>query len=427
VKRLEEPRGLALAGGAVALFHLLLLALIPRLPVQSDSVAYHGMAVSLTHGQGWLVDGVAQTSWMPGYSTFLALVYLVTGPSPLAAFAAQAALVGLDAALSYILVRRLLDARRASWAFLFVALTPVLVAYQGILASESLAFPLVLLFLEVMTRPLPSSTRGQVLWALWFGLVGGVLCFARADYALWMLAVPLVLLGRVALARVAGLTAVAAVVTALCLVPWVARNEHYHHEFILFTTTGGRALWLSAQQPEETEYGSPGFEAAFARCEQEASPRLRDACMSRDASRAIGEHRGYFLKQSVVRVARTLIGSHTDYLPGFQLSFRQAIDQRSFGVILFKGASLAVHASLALLAFVGLALRRSSPIWRILAFLLLSKLAVHAFLFGTSRYGVPLQPLLLLGALASLEPLLRRFSPAPAPAASDPLAGPPPA
>ena len=420
MKRLEEPRGLAFAGLAVALVHLLVLALLPQLPLIGDSTAYHDMAVSLTHGEGWFINGVAQTSWMPGYSTFMALVYLVAGPHPLAVLVVQAALVGLDAVLMYIVARRLLDVRRAGWAFLFIALTPVLVAYQGIIASESLAILLVLLFLECMTRPVPETTRGQLLWALAFGLVGGALSFARADYVPWMVVVPLVLLGRVTLARVVGLTALVAALTGLWLAPWVIRNEVDHHEFILLTTSSGRALWLSAQQPEQTEYGSPDFEAAFARCEQEASPRLRDACMSQDARKAALSHKGYFLKQSVARAARTLIGSHTEYLPGLQLSFRQAIDQHSYGVLLVKVGMLALHAALAVLAFVGFALRRSERIWLIFAGMMLFKLAVHALVFGTPRYGVPLQPLLLLGTLACLDLWLRRRASAPAGEATAP-------
>lgn len=314
-KALERPRGLALAGLIVGVVHLILLALLGAPPIFSDAQAYHEMAQSFARGEPWILQGEAQTAWMPGYPAFIGIFYLIFGVHPPVVLGVQALLVGLDAVLLFLVARRLVGARLAPLGFLFFALAPVFVVYQGALAAENLTLTLVLLFLEALTAELPPAPRPQALWALRFGLVGGLLCFTRAEFAAWMVAVPVILLGRVSWKRLVGLTALAAFVVLLCLSPWILRNARAHGQFIPATTLSGRALWLSAQMPEQTEVGSPSYLAARERCLGDPRPKEFDACLARDARKAIGQHPAYFLKTTAIRAARTLVGSHTDFLP----------------------------------------------------------------------------------------------------------------
>ncbi len=403
----EVSRGRLWAiGAAIAAVHLVLFALLPLLPITSDSVGYDEIALSVARGEPWLLNGESQVAWMPGYPSFVGLVYLVFGHRPAVVFAIQALLVGVDAVLMFVLARRLLGARPALVAMAWVGLTPVLVAYQGILASESLALPLVLGLLEAMTRPVPATLRGQARWAMWVGFLGGALCFTRADYVLWMLGVPALLWRAVPWKRVVGLTAVAATVTLLWLAPWVVRNARAHGEIIPFTAISGRTFWMGAQQPEETEYGSSGYVAAERRCEAEnpRRPAARDACMNRDGWRIAATHPVYFGEHVFVRIARTLFSSNTDYLPGFQVSFGQARAQGLYGVLALKALLLLAHVLLAVLALVGFVRRRREFFWLMLGLMLASKLAIHGIVFGTGRYAVPFLPVLLLGALAAFWP-----------------------
>lgn len=403
---LEQSRGLFLAAVGVGVLHLVVLWVLGVPAIASDASAYDEMAQGLLVGKTWVSDGIEQTAWMPGYPTFVALVYLLFGVKPWAVYSVQAFLIGLDAALLFVVARRLVGPRLAPWGFLFFALAPVFFIYPGALAAENLTLLLVLLFLEALSSGPPSSLKMQVLWVLRFGLVGGLLCFTRAEFSLWMAAVPVLMLGREKLARVVGLTALAATVVLLCLMPWIVRNERAHGEFIPATTLSGRALWLSAQMPEETEVGSPRYLALQERCSVNHRPKEFDACLAADAREAIKSHPAYFAKTSVLRAARTLVGSHTDFLAqnAQKSSFRQVIAERRWGLFLFKIVNFALHGALVVAAALGLWRQRKSRVWQILTVAIAWKLAVHAILFGTARYGVPLQPLFLLAALALAAP-----------------------
>ena len=111
-----------------------------------------------------------------------------------------------------------------------------------------------------------------------------------------------------------------------------------------------------------------------------------------------------FALHAAGRLVRTLAGSQTDVLVGLATPFSQALRQRRVGTLALKGTLLALHTGLALLGLAGLWRRRRAPLWALLGFFVGSKLAVHAIVFGSPRYAVPLYPLLLLGACALFSP-----------------------
>jgi hypothetical protein len=179
----------------------------------------------------------------------------------------------------------------------------------------------------------------------------------------------------------------------------VIRNAREFNQFIPFSTHSGHALWLSAHKPELTEFTSPEFRAASNRCRIDGDPKGTDACLLAEGKRMIGQHPGYFLKSSLGRVIRTLFGSHTDCLPAniSLVSFADAWQNRRFGLLALKIPMLLVQTVFVLVGTAGIAwLCRSRQYWFLL-YLVASKLAVHAALFGTSRYGLHLTPMFAAG------------------------------
>jgi hypothetical protein len=219
-----------------------------------------------------------------------------------------------------------------------------------------------------------------------------LLALIKPEFFLWL---PLPLLVR--RQRPFAVTLAASVLGfVLVLAPWTIRNAREFHRLIPFTTLTGRALWLSAHQPALTDFSGPEFNAALSGCQAPGDPAATDACLLSQAKLMVAEHPGYFLKSALVRVAHTLFGSHTDYLPS-NLSFVQAWDRQRLGILATKALMLLVQVVFVLGAIVGLArLCRERRFW-FLVYLFGSQLAVYALLFGNSRYGLHFTPVFAAG------------------------------
>ena len=65
-----------------ALLVRLALFIRPTIPLRSDSLDYHGLAISLTKGQ-YFVEGTQLDQFRtPGYPFFISVVYRIFGISP---------------------------------------------------------------------------------------------------------------------------------------------------------------------------------------------------------------------------------------------------------------------------------------------------------------------------------------------------------
>src|SRR5262249_16339007 len=127
-----------------------------------------------------------------------------------------------------------------------------------------------------------------------------------------------------------------------------------------------------------------------------------------EAKKMVAEHPGYFLYTSFKRVARSLVGSHTEQLQGYSAAFMDAWRRHDFKVFFVKLTLLAIQTVFMLFGLAGvvwlLVARRQ---WT-LAYLVASNLGVHALLFGSPRYGLHLTPMLAFACGALLDHLLRR-------------------
>lgn len=240
----------------------------PVLPVRSDASGYDAAARRMlatgsysfpVGSQLWANDAFREDQWnaylatkpnafaMPGYSAFLASVYLVSGATT-ARFAVvrviQIVLSVISLALLFFIVLEIVD-RRAAWiALVLAALYPPNIWAPTYLLSETLFVFLLLLLAFFMARAARSSH-----WTEWVAV--GV-CTAAASYVrpialllpgLLILAViwKLASQGRLNrdLPRMSLRILVSLLTLLVLMTPWVARNQLLYRTFVPLTSSSG--------------------------------------------------------------------------------------------------------------------------------------------------------------------------------------------
>ena len=201
-----------------------LLALYPHIEGHGDESLHYAVGVLVRHlGHG------AISFWAPGYDAFLAAVFTVAPPEPVAAKAVQTLLSTATVGCVYGLARRAGGLRAARLAGGLCAVYPSLLAYSHYLYNETLFIALLTAAAYVYFRPDKEPTRrAQIAAGVLFGLAiltRSVLVFFFPLWLVWSL----VRGERAEARRVAVVFA-----TALAVVsPWTLRNSIHHGGFML--------------------------------------------------------------------------------------------------------------------------------------------------------------------------------------------------
>ena len=257
---------------------------VVAMPGVFDQISYHKLALRVLEGNGFSFD----TGWWPAtpanqptahwsflYVLFLAAIYFVTGPIPLAARLIQAILTGiLIPLLSWRIGRRLFGPKVGIVSAALSAFYVYFIYYAGALVTESFFILAVLWVLDIATALVDPSHRyfgGKKLkpW-LFLGLAFASATLFRQAYLLlvpfvlawiaWQLCWPtstespplggnkryepsgvggftkmvLPLLGHIALTVL--------IVFAL-IIPWTVRNYRVFGQFVLLNTNAGFAFF----------------------------------------------------------------------------------------------------------------------------------------------------------------------------------------
>ena len=246
-KVISDPR--------VILFGILLTALTVRLGyaiykpplLHSDSGTYHLIAKSLIAGNGYSEDGVHPSRVRPPtYPTFLALVYLLTGPSPKAAVAAQAVAGTFTALFVYLLAGRIFDRRTGLLAALIVALYPALVYYDNRILREG--FTAMLLTATVLLSIRTVSARRKTGRLLALGLLLAALSMCRPETILLTGPIGYLLVRPVRRLRALWKPALLVALPILLVwVPWTVRNYVTFGSLSPVTAGLGSVLWFGSR------------------------------------------------------------------------------------------------------------------------------------------------------------------------------------
>jgi 4-amino-4-deoxy-L-arabinose transferase-like glycosyltransferase len=210
----------------------------------SDAGWYYERAIGIASGGGYAIGGVPTAYWPVGYPAFLGGLFLLTGPSQLAAMIANILLQCGTMALTYAVARSLFDSERVAWtSALILAISPNQIAYSSLLMSEPLALMLMMGGTALLLR-----ARGRLRPIVAAGIVLGLGTLVKPQMiaipALWCLA------GWIGSRRKMPTTG-ALRETALCYllllavaIPWAIRNHRVFGEGFVLSTNDGMNLFI---------------------------------------------------------------------------------------------------------------------------------------------------------------------------------------
>jgi hypothetical protein len=258
-------------------------------PLLTDQRSYHALAMRLLEGHGYSFD----RSWYPFtppdtptahwsflYSLFVAAVYALFGPHPLAARLVQGVLGG---ALLPWMVYRLArvafrtgekkgkgdegtEPPRTSLSSLLYTVVPLIAAamaavygyfvlYAATLMAETFYIVVLLWSLEIGLKVgilLRDGKNPSTLLALQLGLSLGLAALLRQSILPWVPVLFAYLLWQAwrerQLRAVARPLAIAGLLLAACILPWTYRNTRVYGQFLLLNSNAGYAMY-SAQHP----------------------------------------------------------------------------------------------------------------------------------------------------------------------------------
>jgi 4-amino-4-deoxy-L-arabinose transferase-like glycosyltransferase len=221
-----------------------------------DEQQYWSMAEHFADGRGLRDELGFLATRMPFYPMLLSL-FVGFGHGVLAARALQWVAGSLVAALTFLLARRLTNARTAWLAGLGTAMDPFLIHFTSLLLTETLfTLALTWFFLVSATRlEVPRETTVRPPWVA-LGIIGALCTYLR-ESSLGLACVVLAWLvlydtfhGNFAVqsrarrfVRSSCSTLCSVLIILACLVPWAWRNKSTVDSWVLLTTRSGISLY----------------------------------------------------------------------------------------------------------------------------------------------------------------------------------------
>ena len=367
-------------------------AVVDQVPLRVDARLYHGVALNLMNGFGFVEspgvpahqDPVIRLS-SPLYPMFLSGIYAIFGVRLWVVWLIQALMGALTCIALFMAGRQAFGDQVGLLAAFVAAVNFDLIIYPAMLLTETLYLFLVSLGLVVLF--LAISARSPRIYFL-AGIVLGLATFTRPNLAFFLV---LFCLWK---ARYEMVRAVIPLMlgVALILMPWAIRNYQIYHEFFLLPANGGIAFWLGNNPEADGSY--PNQVPAFIR-----EKSIRPAYMREQNRQGYAE--GYrFIREHPVRYVRLLGLKLTKFLSPLRTNgwwFHMQGVERVVSILL-SGLTTAFLLAFGLLGMFLAAKRR--PNAQITCGLLyaLSVLS-SAFIYMThARYRLPIFPVLIIFA-----------------------------
>lgn len=401
LETLAERHGLAAAIGATMVLRAL-AALVLRLPLDSDPLAYYSLADTLAR-TGVPFDQYGNHAFFsPGYFLLLTPFFSIAGASVVLALAVNVALAGASAALVWSITHRTGGSALAATiaGLLFACWIPGLLDGANLM-RENLSIPLLLGFVRALlavggARPI----RAAALAGLCYGM--GLLAGTAVALTVAAAALAVSSLLRRAGARQALLAATAfAACAAAPLLPWLAATDHWLGRPVL-VTNGPFNVYIGNNPAADGRFVSMRF-----------TPMK---CCWRPMRAAHGE---LGASDFIAARAEEYIMSHPARVAGLAATKLALFwapnlpDDADFAASRLQSSLRLIEVAeyCAILAFAALALARRRVASRPAAIVGASVVGywlIHAAAYIIPRYRDPVMPLLIVLAAFEAAALLRR-------------------
>ncbi len=374
----------------VSIFHF---TLVPS----SDALDYHRIAMSVVEGTGYSLNGQPTAFRPPGFTLWLAFIYILTNNNVVAAQVVQAGLETLQCCLIYLLGRRLLSGSVGLTAAIVWSIYPASIIHSNLLFSEPLFNCLFLAGLVLLTSAKGRAVSGLavvgVLWG-WASLIKPLFFIAPIILIVWMVwnSTPL---------KDALRAAIIVAVPMICLAaPWVIRNSSVLHSSTL-ATHGGINLWIGNNENATGGYRFDEDTSPFAGITDEVE---RNKIGYSSAVQFIASRPLQFLLLLPKKVAflfssdsPSAILLHSSTTEGTTASYSTIYRRTPVALHLAFNLPYATIMLLGILGIVGWPGEQRESV-RLFLIVIGYWIIVHAVFYATQRYRYPLMPFFTLAA-----------------------------
>jgi 4-amino-4-deoxy-L-arabinose transferase-like glycosyltransferase len=372
----------------VRLIAILTVGNIPNL--HGDEIIYFHAAHVIADGGGFPGSFRA-----PGYPTLLAGAFLLGGEQVVAVRLAQGVLGLIPVALVFDLARRHWSRRAAIISALVVALNPTLIHYTHFLWPETLVAALLMAAVYAAAR---HAIDGRRSWLLAAGVALGcgaltkeVVLYLGPVFVAWVWWLSAALPTR----RRLGQVAVLALAMAGTILPWTARNYAVHGRFVLISTARWAPIAMGLLDDPTGGRRRRQVAADLRRALRRAPDEIAREAVARDAAlRAFSAATPRWVARQLWDGPRKLFSAETQlgrfavarWLPD---GWESTVRRLTWIEVVFFAASVAA-------GLVGLWLVPDGRVKPLIVAIVVFFVCVHTIAFSTSRYRVPLLPLLAL-------------------------------
>jgi 4-amino-4-deoxy-L-arabinose transferase-like glycosyltransferase len=344
-----------------------------------DGEEYDAIARSLAAGTGFEVNHSPNTFRPPGYPFFLAAIYAIGGPGYAVVKIVQSVVGALTCLMIVLIGEQLFSRRVGMMAGVIAAVYPFLVAYTGFLLSETLFVFLSTVFLYALVRLREDPAW---LWVAVAGLVLGVMNLTRPV----TLFLPVLLFFWLwvewgAKRRAAVIAGMLALWMMVPIMPWTVRNYMVTNSFIPISSHLWSGLY-AGNNP--TIMHDP--EAIGGSIEPEQLEDYRAAYLS-------------FLQHYLVHEPMELLRLELHKLKRFWSVFPKTTSRDRVISVFSYGLLLPFF-----LIGMMFALQRHQKPW-LLFFWILNFCLVTLIAHGSTRFRLPVEPVLILFGSLALERL----------------------
>jgi 4-amino-4-deoxy-L-arabinose transferase-like glycosyltransferase len=399
-----RERNIVLAAMAISLA-LVVVYVVANRPnsLAGDQREYNDMAFLFTQGKPWwglAPTGIEHASAYrpPAYPLWAGFWYEILGANATRLLLVQSLLAPLTVLLSWLLARRLFGPRAAIATAVVVAVFPLVWEWFGLLYTEALAIPLmVLTFLVFLERP-PSPRL-----AVGVGALMGVAMLIRPTSVFVFAGILAAFVIAAGWRRGGALTAASIGVAALVILPWTIRNYVVTDEFVPLSAQDaalhGTFNDFSANHPTAPyawQFSTPEVRELFAE-----NPDISDA-----------EYRSELIDLGTDYIAEHPFSvAEAFYWNGFTRFWDVRRPGNALDEVPFEGRSKAVTTVGLVMYYVLLPLalcgiwrhRRRMTLVIPLAAAALAATIVFTVAAGT-RYRAPLEPMIAMMAVAAFIP-----------------------
>jgi 4-amino-4-deoxy-L-arabinose transferase-like glycosyltransferase len=337
----------------------------------------------------------------PAYPAFLALVQSLFGDSVRTSQLAGLATGAATIVLTGLLARRITDDATALVSAVLVASSPLLIAVDGSLMSETLFVPLALGI--ALTSAVARETDRPAPWVL-AGVLVALAALTRAEALVLFpcLVLPAAILGQQRPRRRVVNAAVAGAAAMVILVPWVARNAIRVHEPTIATVSSATAV--GGANCDATYSGDAIGAWDIACTHPELRSALDEAAFSRRNVRNAADYaRGHVTRLPIVLAARIARAAGA-WSPSNQARIEQeeTRNRRWQTLVVVSGPAVLLAGAFG----ITLLARRRRPI-AVLVGLLTSSAVIVVLGWGNTRFRAAAEPALLIGVAVCLTAFVR--------------------